>query len=89
MLWLSIWLLLLIPLSISDEPNTPSNEADEEYDAIKLLLEEKHREIVYHEEAKRSRLKPSYNEDTLPHQLDIIEVLKLTSSHHQTSHDHG
>jgi len=91
MLWLSIWLLLLIPLTISDAPNIQSNDpiTEEEYDAVKLLLEEKHREIVYHEETKRSRLKPSYNEDTSPHQLNLIDVMRLTSSHHQTSHDQG
>ena len=85
-MWL---LLLLIPLTLSDTPSIPSSDpiSEEEYDAIKLLWEEKHKEIVHHEETKRSRLKPSYSEDNSLHQLDVVNVMKLTSSHHQTSHD--
>ena len=99
-------LLLLVPVSSCDAPSLSSHDTDlashdqpvseEEYNAMKLLWEQKHEEVVEHQEVKRSKIKPSYitDLDVNNHHLDMLDlsyhnhhVSHEQTEHHQTSHE--
>jgi len=92
-------LLLLVPMSSCDAPSLSSHDSslashdqpvsEEEYNAMKLLWEQTHQEIVDHQEDKKSKIKPSYitEHDVNNHHLDMLDITSLAPSH-QVSHEH-
>ena len=84
-------LLLLLPMSSCDAPSLSSHDqavSEEEYNAMKLLWEQKHKEVVDHQEVKRSKIKPGYINDVNDHHFDLLDLSSLTKSHHhQVSHE--
>lgn len=91
-------LLLLVPMSSCDAPSLSSHDTDlpshdqpvseEEYNAVKLLWEQKHKEVVEHQQVKRAKIKPSYvgDHDVNNHHLDLLD-LSSQSHHHQVSNE--
>ena len=89
-------LLLLVPVSSCDAPSLLSHDSDltshdqpvseDEYNAMKLLWEQKHKEVVDHQEIKRSKIKPSHatDRDVNNHHLDMLD---LSYHHHHISHE--
>lgn len=86
-------LLLLVPMSSCDAPSLSSHDpshdqsvSEEEYNAMKMLWEQKHKEVVEHQEIKRSKIKPSYvtDLDVNNHHLDMLD---LSYHHHHVSHE--
>ena len=80
-------LLLLLPMSSCDAPSLSSHDqtvSEEEYNAMKLLWEQKHKEIADHQEVKQSKVKPSYINDinVNDHYFDLLDLSSLTKSHH-------
>ena len=96
-------LLVLVPMSSCEEaPSLSSHDHDitshdqpvseEEYNAMKLLWEQRHKEVVEHQVVKKSKIKRSYHTDydINNHHLDLLELSSLAKSHHhQISHDHS
>ena len=99
-------LLLLVPVSSCDAPSLSSHDPDlsshdrpvseEEYNAMKLLWEQKHKEVVDHQEVKRSKIKPSYviDLDVNDHHLDMLDlsyhqhhISHKQTEYHKTSHE--
>ena len=73
----------------SHDPDLTSHDqsvSEEEYNAMKLLWEQKHKEVVDHQEVKRSKIKPSYvtDLDLNNHHLDMLD---LSYHHHHVSHE--
>ena len=96
MLQLLVLLLLLLmsscdALSLSSHDHDLSSHdqvvSEEKYNAMKLLWEQKHREVVDHQEVKRSKIKPGYINDVNDHHFDLLDLSPLTSHHHQVSTD--
>ena len=89
-------LLLLVPVSSCDAPSLssydPSHDqpvSEEEYNAMKLLWEQKHKEVAEHQEVKRSKIKPSYitEPDVNNHHLDLLDVSSLSHHHQQVANE--
>lgn len=92
-------LLFLVPMSSCDAPSLSSHDSslsshdqpvsEEEYNAMKLLWEQRHQEVVDHQEDKMSKVKPSYGmeHDINNHHLDMLDISSLAPSH-QISHEH-